>query len=308
MDADRQQGEVASSNPEIDIIRAELIASPRPSGFPERRASLDALGGHYEMPAGVRVEPVSANGVSAEWTVSPEADHFRVLMFLHGGGYVSGSLKSHRHMVAELGRLAQARTLALDYRLAPEHPFPAALDDALAGYRFLLAQGIAPRNIALGGESAGGGLAMATMVSLRDAGDPLPACAWLSSPWTDLRQSGATMISKASVDPLIQKPYLDELAAAYLNGADPGNPLVSPIGAALEGLPPLLIQVGSAETLLDDSVRLAAVAGAAGMRVTLDIWPDMIHAFTLFYQQVAMARLALDQVAAFLRAMTGRSS
>jgi epsilon-lactone hydrolase len=146
------------------------------------------------------------------------------------------------------------------------------------------------------------------MVSLRDTGDPLPACAWLSSPWTDLRQSGATMISKAIVDPLIQKPYLDELAATYLNGADPANPLVSPIGAALQGLPPLLIQVGSAETLLDDSVRLAAVAGASGMRVTLDIWPDMIHAFTLFYQQVAMARSALQQVAAFLQAMTGRSS
>ena len=180
--ADRQQEEVASSNPEMDIIRAELTASPRPSGFPERRARLDALGGRYEMPAGVRVEPVNASGVSAEWTVSPKADHCRVLMFLHGGGYVSGSLKSHRHLVAELGRLTQARTLALDYRLAPEHPFPAALDDALAGYRFLLAQGIAPRNIALGGESAGGGLVMATMVSLRDAGDPLPACAWLSSP------------------------------------------------------------------------------------------------------------------------------
>src|SRR5262249_3836072 len=295
------------ADPEIDVVRQVLASHPRPTNLAERRKRLDALGAQYSLPEDVRVEGVDANAVAAEWTTTPVADPSRVILFLHGGGYISGSLDSHRHMIAQAGREAQARTLSLGYRLAPEHPFPAALDDALAGYRFLLAQGIAPRNIALGGESAGGGLAMATMVSLRDAGDPLPACAWLSSPWTDLRQSGATMISKAGVDPLIQKPYLDELAAAYLNGADPGNPLVSPIGAALQGLPPLLIQVGSTETLLDDSVRLAAVAGAAGMRVTLDIWPDMIHAFTLFYQQVAMARLALDQVAAFVRAKTGQS-
>ena len=294
------------SNPEIDILRAELAASPRPTGFSERRARLDARGSHYAMPAGVRTEAVSANGVSAEWTVSAVADPSRVLIFLHGGGYVSGSLKSHRHMVAELGRLARMRALALDYRLAPEHPFPAALDDALAAYRFLLSEGVAPQHIVLGGESAGGGLAVATMLSLRESGLPLPACAWLSSPWTDLRQSGATMTSKANVDPLIQKAYLDELAAAYLNGADPDNKLVSPIRADLRGLPPLLIQVGSEETLLDDSIRLAAAAGMAGVRVTLDIWPDMIHAFTLFYQQVAAARSALDQAAAFIRAGTAQ--
>jgi epsilon-lactone hydrolase len=199
----------------------------------ERRARLDALGSHFEVPSDVRVEPISANGAAAEWTITPEANPSRVLMFLHGGGYVSGSLNSHRHMVAQSGRLARARTLAIDYRLAPEHPFPAALDDALAGYRFLVAQGIAPDHIALCGESAGGGLALAAMVSLRDAGAPLPACAWLSSPWTDLRQSGTTMRTKAAIDPLIGKAYLDELADAYLHGADPDNPLTSPIHAAL---------------------------------------------------------------------------
>jgi acetyl esterase/lipase len=269
-----------------------------------RRARINTLGSQYTIPADVRIEAVSANGVSAEWTTTPSADTSRVVMFLHGGGYVSGSLDSHRHMVAQLGREAHARTLALDYRLAPEHPFPAALKDTLAGYRFLLAQGIAPRRIALCGESAGGGLAVAAMISLRDAAEPLPACAWLSSPWTDLTQSGATMTTKEEIDPLIHKSYLDELAAAYLHGADVHNPLASPIYADLHGLPPLLIHVGSTETLLDDSVRIAAMAGAAGVRVTLDIWPEMIHAFSLFFPQVAVARQALAQVGGFVRAMT----
>jgi epsilon-lactone hydrolase len=296
------------ANAEIDIIRAQLAASPRPTDMAGRRARINALGSSYKLPADVRVEPSSANGVAAEWTTTPEADTSRVLMFLHGGGYVSGSLESHRHLVAQAGREARARALALDYRLAPEHPFPAALDDALAGYRFLLAQGIAPQRIALSGESAGGGLAVAAMVSLRDAGDPLPACAWLSSPWTDLGQTGETMRTKDSVDPLIRKPYLDELAAAYLRGTDANNPLVSPIHADLHGLPPFLIYVGSAETLLDDSVRLAAVAGAAGVRVTLDIWPGMIHAFTLFHPEVAVARRALVKLGAFVRSMTSSAS
>jgi monoterpene epsilon-lactone hydrolase len=295
-------------NAEIDALRAKLAASPRPTDMAGRRARINALGGEYTIPADVGIEAVSANGVAAEWTTTPSADPSRVVMFLHGGGYVSGSLNSHRHMVAQLGREAHARTLALDYRLAPEHPFPAALEDTLAAYRFLLVQGIAPQRIALCGESAGGGLAVAAMISLRDAGEPLPACAWLSSPWTDLAQSGETMTTKEEIDPLIHKRYLDELAAAYMHGVDVRNPLVSPICADLHGLPPLLIYVGSAETLLDDSVRIAAIAGAAGVRVTLDIWPDMIHAFSLFFPQVAVARQALAQVGGFVRAMTGGSS
>jgi acetyl esterase/lipase len=207
-------------------------------------------------------------------------------------------------MIAEAGRQARARTLALGYRLAPEHPFPAALDDAIAGVRFLLAQGFAPPRIAIAGESAGGGLAVATMVSLRDAGLPLPACAWLSSPWVDLEQRGGSMATKAAVDPLIQRPYLDELAAAYLHGADPRTPLASPLHADLRGLPPLLIQVGSAETLLDDAVRLAGVAGDADVRVTLEVWPDMIHAWHLFHPQLAAGRRALAAVGDFVRAWT----
>ena len=289
------------ADPEIEAIRAQLAAHPRPASLVERRKRLDALGTQYALPPDVRVEPVTANGVAAEWTSTPAANPARVILFLHGGGYVSGSLNSHRHMIAQVGREAQARTLALGYRLAPEHPFPAALQDALAGYRYLLAQGIAPRSIVMAGESAGGGLAVATLVSLRDAGEPLPACLWCSSPWVDLEQSGASMSQKAAVDPLIQKGYLDELAAAYLNGADPRSPFASPLYADLHGLPPMLIQVGSAETLMDDAVRLARAAGAAGVKVSLEVWPDMIHAWALFYQQLAAGYRALQSVGEFVR-------
>lgn len=290
---------------EMAEVRAMLAAGPRPSDLAGRRQRLDDLTARYAMPADVVVEPVDANGVEAEWTATPAADPERVIMFLHGGGYVSGSIKSHRHMVAQAGREAGTRTLALGYRLAPEHPFPAALEDALTGYGFLLSQGFLPQNIVIAGESAGGGLAIATLVSLREEGTALPACAWCSSPWTDLEMSGATMQTKAAVDPLIQGPYLHELAAAYLQGRDPRMPMVSPIHADLRGLPPLLIQVGSDETLLDDAIRLAGVAAAADVRTTLQVWPHMIHAWHLFYAQLADGRRSLAEMGAFVRATLG---
>ena len=165
----------------------------------------------------------------------------------------------------------------------------------------MLSRGFDPKRIAVAGESAGGGLAIAMLVSLRDGGVSMPACLWCSSPWVDLEAIGGSMSTKAAVDPLIQKPYLMELADAYLHGADPRMPAASPIYADPRGLPPLLIQVGSAETLLDDALRLAGVAGAADVRVTLEVWPDMFHAWHLFYQQLAMGRLALAQVGAFFR-------
>lgn len=293
------------NNAEIDTVREMLASSPRPAGLNERRKRLDALGTRYSLPADLRVEAADANGVAAEWTMTPEAEPARAVLFLHGGGYVSGSLDSHRHMIGQAGREAQSRTLSLAYRLAPEHPFPAALEDAIAGYHFLLSQGFDPKRIAVAGESAGGGLAIAMLVSLRDRGIPLPACTWCSSPWVDLEAIGGSMTANASVDPLIQKAYLMELAAAYLKGADPRTPLASPLYADLRGLPPMLIQVGSAETLLDDSVRLAGAAGAAGVRVTLEVWPDMIHAWHLFYPQLADGRRALAQVGAFIRSIPG---
>lgn len=287
---------------EIEAIRALLAASPRSSNLAERRERLDGFGAHYPLPHDVTVAPVDAGGVPAEWTVTPEADTARVVLFLHGGGYVSGSLDSHRHMMAETGRVARARTLALAYRLAPEHPFPAALDDALAGYRFLLESGVGPDNIVLSGESAGGGLAVATALSLRDAGLPLPRCLWLTSPWVDLEMTGASMDTKAAVDPLIQREYLTELAEAYCAGRDAANPLISPLHADLEGLPPMLIQVGTAETLLDDSLRLAGLAASADVAVTLQVWPHMIHAWHMFCPQLAEGRQSLASAGAFIRA------
>lgn len=290
---------------EIDALRALLASSPRPADLAERRARLDALGGADPLAADVTVRDVDAGGAPGEWTWTPSADPKRAILFLHGGGFVSGSIASHRRMVARLGREAGTRTLALGYRLAPEHPFPAALDDALAAWRWLLAEGFAPENLALAGESAGGGLAVAVMTVLRDAGEPLPACAWLSSPWVDLEMTGASMASKAAVDPLIQKAYLEDLARQYLAGADPRDPRASPLLGDMRGLPPLLISSGSAETLLDDSVRLAGAAALADVRVTLEVWPGMIHAFPLFFEQLSDGAEALARAGAFVRETLG---
>ncbi len=288
---------------EIARIRDLIAAHPRPAELSERRRRLDMLGEQSVLPADVHVEPTVVSGVPAEWTSTPGADPSRVLLYLHGGGYLSGSIASHRAMVAEAGRQAKARTLALAYRLAPEHPFPAALEDALAGYRFLLSNGFYSRQVVISGDSAGGGMTIATMVMLRDAGEALPGCAWCISPWVDLEMTGASIAGKTAVDPLIQRPYLQELADAYLDGGDPCDPLASPLHADLHGLPPLLIQCGSEETLLDDSVRLAGAAGAAGVAVTLEVYPDMIHVWPLFYQQVAAGRRALAAAGRFIRAV-----
>lgn len=292
---------------EIAAIRELLLSNVRPVGLAARRERMDAFGKRYSLPPDVRVEAVDAGGVPAEWTTTPGARADRVLVFLHGGGYISGSLASHRHSVALMGREAQARTLALDYRLAPEHPFPCAVEDALAGYRFLIASGIEPGAIAIGGESAGGGLALSLVLRLREVGEPLPACLWLSSPWVDLALTGASLTTKADVDPLIQEAYLQELARDYLHGTDPRDPLASPLYADLRGLPPILVQVGSAETLLDDAVRLAGALGMADVAVTLRTYPGMIHAWHLFHQQLAEGREAIAEGGRFVdRHMRGK--
>ncbi len=290
------------SETEIGALRAMLLSRPRPDGLAERRQRLDALGQAYSLAPDVSVAPVDANGVPAEWTSTPAADVSRVILFLHGGGYVSGSIASHRHLIAEAGRAAGARTLALEYRRAPEHAFPAAVDDAMAGYRFLLSTGVAPSRICIAGDSAGGGVTIASLVSIRDAGLKLPGCAWCISPWVDLEGLGESMDSKAASDPMIQRDYMLEIAAMYLNGADPRSPLAAPLYAELAGLPPMLIQVGTAETLLDDAVRLAGRAAAADVRVTLETWPGMIHVWHLFHPQLAEGRRAIAAAGAFIRA------
>jgi epsilon-lactone hydrolase len=287
---------------EIEAIRALLSSKPRPVGWPERRKRLDEVGSVWPVAGDVKLTEVDVSGVPGEWSIVPGSDPSRVLMFFHGGGYCSGSILSHRRLVTEAGRAAGVRTLAIAYRLAPEHPFPAAYDDALTASRFLRNQGIPAAHIAIGGDSAGAGLTVALISRLRDAHEELPGCAWLISPWTDLTMSGSTLSSKEAVDPLIHKQYLNELAQAYLpTGMDWKDPRVSPLYADLRGFPPVLIQVGSAETLLDDATRFAAVAGAADVRVTLEIWPQMIHAWPLWNAHLEPGRRALATAGAFIR-------
>jgi epsilon-lactone hydrolase len=287
---------------EIDAIRALLSSKPRPVGWTQRRERLDEVGSVWPVAEDVNLDAVDFDGVSGEWSIAPGSDASRVLMFFHGGGYCSGSILSHRRMVTEAGRVAGTRTLAVGYRLAPEHPFPAALDDALTAWRFLRNEGVEAGRIAIGGDSAGGGLTVALINRLRDAGEELPGCAWLVSPWTDLTMSGETLATKDAVDPIIHKGYLDELADAYLPaGIDRTDPRVSPLYANLKGLPPTLIQVGSAETLLADATRFAAAAGAADVPVKLEIWPHMIHAWHLWNAHLEPGRRALAQVGAFIR-------
>jgi epsilon-lactone hydrolase len=287
---------------EIDSIRELLGSKPRPVGWRERRKRLDEVGSVWPVADDVKTTSVDVNGVPGEWSIVPGSDPSRVLMFFHGGGYCSGSIVSHRRLVTEAGRAAEVRTLAIAYRLAPEHPFPAAYDDVLTAWRFLRDQNIAGAHIAIGGDSAGAGLALALIGRLRDAQEQLPGCAWLISPWTDLTMSGSTLSSKEAVDPLIHKQYLIELADAYLPpGMDRKDPRVSPLYADLKGFPPLLIQVGAAETLLDDATRFAAVAGSADVHVTLEIWPQMIHAWPLWNARLEPGRRALASAGAFIR-------
>jgi acetyl esterase/lipase len=290
---------------EINEIRALLASRPRPVGWAERRARIEEVGAASPTAPDIALTPIEIGGVSAEWSQAPAADHARVLLFFHGGVYCSGSILSHRRMATEAGRAAAARTLAVAYRLAPEHPFPAAYDDAFAAWDFLRAQGIAAKRIAVGGDSAGGGLSLGLAMRLRDAGEEGPACLWLCSPWTDLTLSGETLVTKDTVDPLIHRAYLDELAAAYLPpGMDRRDPRVSPLFGNLAGLPPTLIQVGSDETLFADSTRLAAAAGAADVAVTLETWPKMIHAFPLWNARLAKGRRALAHAGRFIQSRT----
>ncbi len=293
------------SDAEIGALRAKLASRPRSDDYRQRRRDIDARGLQYGLMPDVGVEPATANGVRAEWTSTPNDARDGALLYLHGGGYVIGSLDSHRHLAAEAGRAAGIAALALDYRLAPEHPFPAAVDDALAGYRFLLARGIRPERIALAGDSAGGGLVVAAMLAIRDAGLAQPACGWCISPWVDMEAIGETMSSRAAVDPTVQKAGLLDMAQLYLNGADPRSPLAAPLYADLSGLAPLLIQVGAAETLLDDALRLAKAAGAADVRVDLQVWPEMIHVWHLFHPELAAGRRAIEAGGAFVRSMLG---
>lgn len=295
-----------TADSEIAAIRAFLAARPVAPDIAAMRAGYDAIGDQFPCAADVSRSGTMADGVPAEWTWTPGAGRDGALLYLHGGGYVIGSIASHRHLVSELGRAAQVQTLAIDYRLAPEAVFPAAVDDALTAYRWLLANGYAANRIAVAGDSAGGGLAIALLVAIRQAGLPQPACAVAISPWVDLAATGASMQAKAGTDPIVQRDGLVGMAAMYLGAADSMSPLASPIRADLAGIAPLLIQVGSEETLLDDAVRLAGVAGAAQVPVRLEVAPAMIHVWHFFHPMLAPARDAIGVAGGYIAGHLGR--
>ena len=287
----------------IQMVKA--LVAKEANNVTEMRANFAEAVAAFRAAPDVTSTPVDAGGVPAEWIVPPGAAEGRVLLYLHGGGYVVCSVNTHRDLMARLARAAGGRALGIDYRLAPEHPFPAAVEDATAAYRWLVSRGTAPARIAIAGDSAGGGLTLATLVALRDAGDPLPAAAACLSPWVDLEGIGASMTTKAAVDPFVRKEMIQFMAQQYLGDRDPRTPLAAPLYADLHGLPPLLIQVGTAEILLDDATRIAERARAAGVEVSLDVWDDMIHVWQLFAPILPEGQQAIEHIGAFIRARTG---
>jgi acetyl esterase/lipase len=267
----------------------------------QRRDAVERFSRYLKLPAKITCEKLAIDHIPAEWIYSPETRPNRTILYLHGGAYVMCSIKSHRHLMAKLAKAADARILAIDYRLAPEHPYPAALEDAAHAYNWLLTNGTSPENLAVVGDSAGGGLAICTLVKLRDASLPLPAAAVCLSPWVDLTVSGESMKTKAREEFIIPVKLIGQAVDAYLNGSDPKTPTVSPIFADLSGLPPLLIQIGTNDVLLDDAKRLAARAEADGVEVTLETWEGMIHVWQFFSPFMPEAHQAIEKIGRFLK-------
>jgi phosphinothricin tripeptide acetyl hydrolase len=287
----------------IEVVRAHLAKLPPPDSLSiaEKRAQYERAEKVFPTPADVKVEHVSAPTAPAEWLRPPSASPGRVVLYLHGGGYVIGSPRSHRHLAAAIAAAAGASALLLDYRLAPEHPYPAAVEDATAAYRWLLGQGIAPERVVIAGDSAGGGLTVAALLALREGRVPLPAGGVCISPWVDLTCGADSYASKAAVDPIVRRAGVEEMAQAYLGTTPATQPLASPLFADLRGLPPLLIHVGSDEVLLDDSRRLAERARAAGVETTLEVYERMIHVWHWFLPMLDEAQTAIEAIGRFIR-------
>jgi acetyl esterase/lipase len=283
------------------LFAAQGMPPPNLS-WADQRAGLDAMGDALPPTEGFEAVPAVVGGIKGEWV---RGKHVRrndaALLYLHGGGYTLGSPKSHRHLVGLISIESGLPIFSADYRLAPEHPFPAAVEDGVAAYKGLLDSGIAPDKLAIAGDSAGGGLTMATLLGARDKGLPMPACAVPISPWVDLSQGGESFRARAARDPMVSKEGIDVMAAAYLGGASPKNPLASPVFADLKGLPPLLIQVGSEEALHSDAVTLAARAEAAGVEVSFECWGGMVHVWHAFHPILSEGRDAIARIGAFLK-------
>jgi epsilon-lactone hydrolase len=265
----------------------------------QMRSDWDAAFAGCTVP--VLCRQVTAGGVDGEWIVPADARSDKTILYFHGGGFRLGSVASHRDLIARTAEASGCRVLAVNYRLAPEHRFPAALEDALSAYDWMRAQGFTPENIALAGDSAGGNLVLTTMLGLRDRSRPLPAAGVLMSPWTDLAATGESYQSRAASDPIHQRAMILALAKSYLGErGDPRNPLASPLYADLSGLPPLLIHAGDRETVRDDATILAGKAKAAGVDAELQVWDGMIHVFQMF-PEIPQAKEAVAAIAAFLR-------
>ena len=267
-----------------------------------RRRRIDAAARRsIRVPRGVCLQTVAADGVPSDWLEPDHAIPGRAILYLHGGAYVICSPTTHRGLAGSIAQSSRARLLLIDYRLAPEHPFPAALDDALTAYRWLLGKGYSPEHIAIGGDSAGGGLTLATALSLHDTHENMPAALFLLSPWADLTFSGDSIRTRADRDPLLQLNDDGWLVKSYVNGHSLTHPYISPLFADLHGLPPTFIQVGTEEILYDDSIRLEQKARLAGVDVSLETWPGMWHVFQAFAPYVPESQHAIENIGEFIR-------
>ncbi len=290
------------ASPEFYDLVKRMRARPRQldQTVAQSRANFEKMSRSFKPAADASFERVDAAGVAAEWVSTDASRRLPVILFFHGGGYCIGSADTHRDLVSRLCTAAAARALSVDYRLAPEHPFPAAVDDGVAAYRWLRAQGVPASSIVLAGDSAGGGLALATLLALKQAGDELPAGGVCMSPVTDHTKSGESMRTKVDLDPMVHPTSSTAYSNLYLAGADAQAPLASPLFADLRGLPPLLILVGTSEVLLDDSTRFAEKAKAAGVSVELEVWDEMIHIWPYFAAILPEARQAIERMGAFI--------
>lgn len=284
-----------------EFLKSQFAESDPTETIEQIRERVDGSMLRLPVLPGTRIAPFEAGEVTGEWVSTPGAATDRVLLYLHGGAYMMGSARTHRDLAARLSQAAEVRALVPDYRLAPENPYPAALKDATAVYRWLLEQGFKPEHIAIGGDSSGGNLAVVTLLALREAGIALPAVAILLSPWTDMTLSGESVKTRAGVDPMIRLGEPREQFAYYAGNNDLADPLISPIFADLRGLPPMLIHVGNDEVLLDDSVRLAERAGAAGTEVELKVWDGMWHVFQSLAIALPEGRESIDELGAFVK-------
>lgn len=279
--------------------RSSAASASEPPTLEQERAGLEA--NLIPLLLDVRVEKTIIAGMDAEWVSTPNAQPDCAFLYLHGGAYYMGSCTSHRELASRLARACAMRVLVIEYRLAPEHPYPAAVQDAVAAYRALVASGLQPENIVIGGDSAGGGLTVATLLALRDGGDALPAAAVTLSPWTDLACTGESLQSRAQFDPMLSPESVRAITERYVGDSDPRDPLISPIYGDLHGLVPMLVQVGHDEVLLDDAQRLASRLQTAGGDVTLKVWDGMWHVFQIFAAVMPEGQQAVDEIGTFVR-------